>query len=363
MMLRAQFQVRALDSFRVLRDEMNASCGGAGLIPNSGGCLSIQLGIKRSLRLQCRGGRKSILISCKSSRGNSSDGGGQSTNAHDDHDHDFLQASLLISETLLHYRMWRQGFREDMSWRLPGRSNPFAVLSKETRPDMSFIGHEFLRRFQSPTIFLKVSCDGDFLLPIIVGMVISTCIIALLLANLILINFYLVFNVGEFAIEKLIDNFQEGGGNGDCPDQFQLVRNLVEKLGYEVKMVRITERVVNTYFARVYISKPGENEILSVDVCPFDAINVANKCKAPIHVRKQIVFTDAIRISYGMGRVHDRKTTYDVSLDSPADGPDSLSEELDIVKNMNLAVKEERYGDAAMWRDKLMELRQSRHEQ
>ncbi|KAJ9146910.1 hypothetical protein P3X46_029124 [Hevea brasiliensis] len=336
MMLRAQFQVRALDSFRVLRDEMNASCGGGGLIPNSGGCLSIQLGIKRSLRLQCRGGRKSILISCKSTRGNSSDGGGQSTNAHDDHDHDFLQASLLISETLLHYRMWRQGFREDMRWRLPGRSNPFAVLSKETRPDMSFIGHEFLRRFQSPTIFLKVSCDGDFLLPIIVG---------------------------EFAIEKLIDNFQEAGGNGDCPDQFQLVRNLVEKLGYEVKMVRITERVVNTYFARVYISKPGENEILSVDVCPSDAINVANKCKAPIHVRKQIVFTDAIRISYGMGRVHDRKTTYDVSLDSPADGPDSLSEELDIVKNMNLAVKEERYGDAAMWRDKLMELRQSRHEQ
>ncbi|OAY57618.1 bifunctional nuclease isoform X2 [Manihot esculenta] len=332
MMLRAQFRVRTMDGFRVLRDERNAR----GLIPNLGGCFSIHFGFKRSLRLQCRGGRKSILIYCKSSRGNSSNGGGQSTNAYDDHDHDFLQASVLISETLLHYRMLRQGFQEDMRWRLPGRWNPFDVLSQESRPDMSFIGYEFLRRFQSPTIFLKVSCDGDFLLPIIVG---------------------------EFAIEKLIDNFREGDHNGDCPDQFQLVSNLVEKLGYEVKMVRITERVVNTYFARVYFSKLGENEILSIDMRPSDAINVANKCKAPIHVSKQIVFTDAIRISYGMGRVHDRKTTYDVSLDSPADGPDSLSEELDIVKNMNLAIQEERYGDAAMWRDKLMELRQSSHEQ
>ncbi|OAY60942.1 bifunctional nuclease isoform X1 [Manihot esculenta] len=334
MMLGAQFQVRSLDGFRVLREETNAS-GGGGLILNSGGCLSIQFGFKRSLKLQCRGGRKSIIISCNSSRGSSSDGGGQSAHAHDDHDHDFLQASLLISETLLHYRMRRKGFQEEMTWRLPGRWNPFAILSKESRPDLSFVGHEFLRRFQSPTIFLKVSCDGDFLLPIIVG---------------------------EFAIQKLIDNFRGGDDNGDCPDQFQLVRNLVERLGYKVKMVRITERVVNTYFARVYFSKPGENKILSVDARPSDAINVANRCKVPIHVSKQVVFTDAIRISYGMGSMHDRKLTHDESLDSPADDPDSLSEELDIVKNMNLAIKEERYGDAAMWRDKLMELRQT-HEQ
>ncbi|KAJ9172608.1 hypothetical protein P3X46_015825 [Hevea brasiliensis] len=329
MMLGAQFQVPALDAFRVSR----ASDGGGGLIPNSGRCLSIQFGLKRSLKLQCRGGRKSILISCNSSRGSSSDGGGQSTNAHDDHDHDFLQASLLISETRIHYLMRRQGFQEEMRWRLPGRWNPFAVLSKESRPEMSFIGHEFLGRFQNPTIFLKVSCDGDFLLPIIVG---------------------------EFAIEKLVDNILEGDDNGDCPDQFQLVKNLVERIDYEIKMVRITQRVVNTYFARVYFSKPGENEILSVDARPSDAINVANRCKAPILVSKQIVFTDAIRISYGIG---DRKPTYDISLDSPADGPDSLSEELYIVKNMNLAIKEQRYVDAAVWRDKLMELRQSRHKE
>lgn len=38
---------------------------------------------------------------------------------------------------------------------------------------------------------------------------------------------------------------------------------------------------------------------------------------------------------------------------SPADDPDSLSEELDIVKNMNLAIKEERYGDAGTFWKKM----------
>lgn len=37
--------------------------------------------------------------------------------------------------------------------------------------------------------------------------------------------------------------------------------------------------------------------------------------QAPIYVNKQIVLADAIRIGYGMGRVRDKKSTYDVSLD------------------------------------------------
>lgn len=83
-------------------------------------------------------------------------------------------------------------------------------------------------------------------------------------------------------------------------------------------MVKITERVVNTYFARLFFSKvmkstnliflrkysnfrifplyvifqgsyylqAGENDILSVDARPSDAINVANRCKVynPLHL-------------------------------------------------------------------------------
>ncbi|KAJ6305161.1 hypothetical protein OIU78_020659, partial [Salix suchowensis] len=48
---------------------------------------------------------------------------------------------------------------------------------------------------------------------------------------------------GEFAIEKLIEGMQGDDNAQVCADQFQLVGN--------VKMVRITERVANTYFARL----------------------------------------------------------------------------------------------------------------
>ncbi|XP_022741735.1 ankyrin repeat domain-containing protein, chloroplastic-like isoform X3 [Durio zibethinus] len=230
------------------------------------------------------------------------------------------------AETILHYRMLRQGFQEDIKWKSTRSQLPISGAK------ISSIGQAFLSRFPSPTIFLKISCDGDFLLPVI--------------GSLLLKNLWLHF--GEMMMG---------------PDQFQLVKNVVEQLGYEVKMVRITQRVVSTYFAKLYFSKPGENDVISVDAGPSDAIYVANRCKAPIYVNKQIVLADAIRIGYGMGRVRDTKSTYDVSLDSAADGPDLLTEELDLVRNMDLAVKEERYNDAAMLRDKLMKLRNSSHGQ
>lgn len=36
-------------------------------------------------------------------------------------------------------------------------------------------------------------------------------------------------------------------------------------------------------------------------------------------------------------------------ISSAADGPDIVAEELDLVMNMKLAVKEERYSDAGIW--------------
>ncbi|KAK8965680.1 hypothetical protein KSP40_PGU017797 [Platanthera guangdongensis] len=72
------------------------------------------------------------------------------------------------------------------------------------------IGHGFLQRFQSPTVFLKIACAGDLLLPIIVG---------------------------EFAIIRLIDAIT-GEETEECPDQFQFVNNIVRTFGYEVRTSR-----------------------------------------------------------------------------------------------------------------------------
>ncbi|XVF15981.1 hypothetical protein REPUB_Repub09cG0202600 [Reevesia pubescens] len=301
-MLGSQLCLRTVSSFWIFSDQSNAA------YPTHSSSSFRSSSFHSSIRLHFtikrrRPSPKPILISCHSTHGSF---GPQSSND-DNQDHQFLEASLLVSETILHYRMLRQGFEEDIKWKSSRRQLPMS------RPKITSIGKDFLGRFPSPTIFLKISCDGDFLLPIIVG---------------------------DFAVEKLISAFW-GDDNGDSPDQFHLVKNVVEKLGYEVKMVRITERVVNTYFAKLYFSKPGENDVISVDARPSDAISVANRCKAPIYVNKQIVLADAIRIGYGMGRVRDTKSTYDVSLDSAAEGPDLLTEELDLVRNMDLALKEE----------------------
>ncbi|XP_020424910.1 bifunctional nuclease 2 isoform X2 [Prunus persica] len=264
---------------------------------------TVRLGFRTTER--CRG-LKSIAISCNNSSSRS-----RSRNA-DHHDYDYLQASLLLSETISHYRMQKRGFKEETKWQSSGKLRPFSAQANRSRNLFDTLGRNFLQRFQNPTIFLKISCDGDFLLPIVVG---------------------------EFAIENLIDA-QWGDENGDSPDQFQFVSNLVGKLGYQVTM-------------------PGEHEVFNVNARPSDAINVAHRSKVPICVNKQIVLTDAVRISYGMGRVRDTKSVYDVSLDSAADGPDFLIQELELVNNISLAIKEERYKDAAMWRDKLVKLRKS----
>lgn len=267
-----------------------------------------------------------MVICSKSSRGSFN----RKSNQSDERDDDYIEAVVLVSETMRHYKMRTRGFQEETRWNSSAHLVPFSLHSKDRIADASSLGTGFLSRFKNPTIFLKISCDAEYVLPIIVG---------------------------EYAVEKLIDSLHEEETR-DWPDQFLLVRNLLLKFGYEVKMVKITERVTSTYFSRIFFHKAGEKDIISVDARPSDAINVARRCKAPIFVNKQIVLTDATRIGYGMDRSSRIKSTYDVLLDSASDGPDLLSEELSVLRNMNLAVNEERYHDAALWKEKLMRFRQ-----
>lgn len=325
-MLGAQLCVRTVSGFGAVLDQSHTSV----LVANPF-CWSrfpATMSSRQSLRKKSCCGFKSILTLCKSSRGRSGDGSCYAG----DSDGDYVPATLLLAETLLHYRMRHQNYQEEVTWPVSHQSRAFSNQVKGPKADSGLIAHGFLRHFPSPTIFLKITCEGDFVLPIIVG---------------------------DYAIEKLIDAFQ-GYENVGCPDQFQFMKNFPEKTGHKMEMVRITERVINTYFARLYFSKPGQDDLLSVDVRPSDAINVAYRCQVPIYVHKQIVLMDAVSFGYGVSRKRDAKPVYDVSLDSAADSPDVVAEELDLVKNMSLAIEEERYIDAAMWRDKLLKLRNSK---
>lgn len=251
-----------------------------------------------------------------------------------DEDNDqYLQASLLVPETIKHYNLWKEGFAEKTTGHSAAKKYPFSS-HRIVQFNVHSIGHGFLQRFQSPTVFLKIACDGDLLLPIIVG---------------------------EFAIIRLIDAIT-GEETEECPDQFQFVNNIVRTFGYEVKMVRITDRVVNTYYARIYLRKAADNTNISIDARPSDALNVAERFKAPIYVSKDIVVKDAIKVVYGNWRARSTKVVYDVSLDSAPDEADPLFEELDLIQKMNASILEERFEDAAVWRDQLAKLRMPRHE-
>ncbi|MCI14260.1 bifunctional nuclease 2-like, partial [Trifolium medium] len=97
--------------------------------------------------------------------------------------------------------MWRHRFRPELQW----KSTMFSFPERSLRKDDNLIRQGFLQRFQNPTIFLKISCDGDYVLPIVVG---------------------------KIAVEKLIDSEVEQE-NRDFPDQFQFVKNLIERLDHE----------------------------------------------------------------------------------------------------------------------------------
>ncbi|XP_020978517.1 bifunctional nuclease 2 isoform X2 [Arachis ipaensis] len=291
-MLCSRFCVRTIPGVATVADHGNATRCSSTCVPHSSLAMDLSplhhhAPSLRTSRLRCR---KSVLISCDSSRGPS-----RTRSSFGDHHDDYLEASLLLSETISHYHMWRHRSQEELQWKSSTPSIPIAVQGRNLRSDNNLMRQSFLQRFQNPTIFLKISCDGDYILPIVVGKV---------------------------AIEKLID--PEVEENGVCPDQFQLAKNVVERLDHE----------------------PGKSNIISVDARPSDAINIANRCKAPIYVSKQIVLADAIRLGYGMGRAHNKRPTYDVVLDSAVDGPDLVAEELSMMNNMHIAIKQEKFEDA-----------------
>jgi hypothetical protein len=83
---------------------------------------------------------------------------------------ELFSLSQLSAETFSHYRMWRQGFLKERKWQSwPGQLAPFSGQGKKPQVGVDLIGEDLFHHFQSPTIFLKISCDGVLLLPIIVG--------------------------------------------------------------------------------------------------------------------------------------------------------------------------------------------------
>ncbi|KAF5455880.1 hypothetical protein F2P56_025411 [Juglans regia] len=149
------------------------------------------------------------------------------------------------------------------------------------------------------------------------------------------------------------------------PTLYQVVKEMVDKMGYEVRLVRVTKRVHEAYFAQLYLTKVGNGtEFVSFDLRPSDAINIAVRCKVPIQVNKYLAYSDGMRVIES-GKLLMQTPASDgllfTEMDRPSGQPCIETKEFNLVRNMLIAAVEERYRDAAQWRDKLSQLRARRN--
>ncbi|XP_066359292.1 bifunctional nuclease-like isoform X1 [Miscanthus floridulus] len=144
------------------------------------------------------------------------------------------------------------------------------------------------------------------------------------------------------------------------PTIYNVVLEMTARMGYEVRLVRITEMVHDAYYSRLYLAKIGnDQDTISFDLKPSDAINIAFRCKVPIQVNRRIAYNNGLKVvqpkaaeSY-VGSDDIQITRFD----RPDDQHCSEAQEFDLVRNMLIAAVEERYKDAAQYRDQLFTLR------
>ncbi|MBN2011982.1 bifunctional nuclease family protein [candidate division KSB1 bacterium] len=127
------------------------------------------------------------------------------------------------------------------------------------------------------------------------------------------------------------------------PLTHDLMKNLLESMDVSVMRIIVTDLRENTYYATISIK--SETDSLDVDARPSDAIALALRMQAPIFVEESVMKRAAI---------HDQDTE---DAEERLAGVDRM-EELNI--QLNKAVKEERFEDAARLRDEILELKRER---
>ncbi|CAM6039285.1 unnamed protein product [Sphagnum compactum] len=170
------------------------------------------------------------------------------------------------------------------------------------------------------------------------------------------------------------------------PTVYQVMRDMLELMGYKATRVRVTRRVHEAYYARVYLVKRKEGgggegegdedeaqaqEPVSLDLRPSDAINLAVRCKIPIQVNKELAIGDGVRIVKNEPEKslssRSLRSTVAASIltdfDKPETGACEEAMEFDLVRSMFIAAVEERYIDAAKLRDELVQLRSKNRKQ
>lgn len=76
------------------------------------------------------------------------------------------------------------------------------------------------------------------------------------------------------------------------PMTHDLIIDIIEKTGYEVQRVEINDVEKDTYFSTIYLLK--DNEEVTIDSRPSDAIAVAIRVEAPIFVSPKVLASGSV---------------------------------------------------------------------
>lgn len=128
------------------------------------------------------------------------------------------------------------------------------------------------------------------------------------------------------------------------PLTHDLVKNLLETIEVKINRVVVNDLRENTYYA--LISLKGNGSQSEIDARPSDAIALALRMKAPIFVAEEVM----------------KKAS--VNEKEPAEQVDIPTPELDDLEKLELemqkAINDERYEDAARLRDEIKKLKKDR---
>ena len=135
-----------------------------------------------------------------------------------------------------------------------------------------------------------------------------------------------------------------GEGNFPRPLTHDLFKSSLEELGSEVVRAVITEAQEGTFFARLVLSRDGEE--IELDARPSDAINMALRFSAPLFIDNDL--WEAAAVPFEQQDSESEESTPSVS-------PDALEQ---LQSRLTSALEAEHYEEAAKLRDEIKRLKQ-----
>lgn len=128
------------------------------------------------------------------------------------------------------------------------------------------------------------------------------------------------------------------------PLTHDLLKRFLELLECRVEHVEITELRDGTFYAVIVVNIEGQ--LHRVDARPSDAIALALRCHVPLGVAERVMAEAGTVVQPGT----EEQTAQDTSATRAGDSLDELRRQLAD------AIREERYEDAARWRDEIRRL-------